>query len=117
MTTQAQTDRRLIYRAALFGIGAGALVLMAASLIYLVQVAQEAKAQRVLLIECTTAPELREPPLLDPAPSDCFLRARAETADRTVGAINNVVVLAAACARRPDIDTAAEIRACVEEGL
>lgn len=41
---------------------------------------------------------------------------RAESG-KAVGSINQVIILAAACARQPSNDTEAEIRACVEEGL
>lgn len=51
---------------------------------------------------------------------DCFLRA-ARLQARVIGdppaPINDVVILAAACADRPGVDTEDEIRKCVRDGL
>lgn len=50
----------------------------------------------------------------------CFLEAAKRQAD-VIGdppaPINNVIILAAACADREGVDTEAQIRACVLEGL
>jgi hypothetical protein len=55
-----------------------------------------------LLVECTTSPELREPPERTDtvSPRDCYLRQQANTASVVgdpAGPINTVAVAAAAC--------------------
>lgn len=52
--------------------------------------------QTSLIVECTTAPADREPPVVDPSPLDCFLRQEARSAT-TVGGLTSYVVAAAAC--------------------
>lgn len=96
------------------------VVFVAAALLLLCVVALQNRANGDLLVECTTAPEVRQPPVKHPAPTDCYVRTHAETDDivgEPAGPINEVVVLAAACARVLPNDTEAEIRACVEKGL
>jgi hypothetical protein len=96
------------------------VVLVLAALFVLIKVALVNQENGRLLVECTTAPSLREPPVKEPKPSDCYVRTQAQQADVIgvpSGPINEVVVLAAACARQAPNDTEAEIRACVEEGL
>jgi hypothetical protein len=51
---------------------------------------------------------------------ECFeqaARRQAEVIGDPPAPINDVVILAAACADRPGVDTAAEIRTCVLDGL
>lgn len=87
------------------------------------QLAQGAqtKALARLLVECTTAPQFREP-AEDPekvAGSDCYARQQAATADfvgEPSGPINSVTVIAAACGASHPGDIPGT-RACVERGL
>ena len=51
---------------------------------------------------------------------ECFERSakrQAQVIGQPPAPINDVVILAAACADRPGVDTEAEIRACVIDGL
>lgn len=85
--------------------------------------AQQREAQyqlSQLILECTTAPGLRNPPVKNPDSTDCYVRGQqqlATTIGDPAGPINNVIILAAACAKQNGINTEREIRDCVIAGL
>lgn len=94
MSGDGLSRRTLRFRAAfylMFGAAvAGALALLIAI--------------NLRLVDCTTPT------------GTCYRDAQARTGE-AVGSINDVVILAAACADRAGVDTEAEIRECVLEGL
>lgn len=117
---------RLWLLAALIGAIVGIGALTAVGVVYVadsVQPAQDArdaqqKALR-LLIECTTAPALRDPPETRPLQDDCYLRqqrAQAGVVGEPRGPINTVAVAAAACGAAHPGDVAATLR-CVRQAV
>lgn len=106
----------LLLQGLALGVAVGVAFLVVALLLRDVADDQDAAADRKLLVECTTPPRLRTPPVYNAPPEDCYLRTRAETG-AAVASINDVVILAAACAERPGVDDEAAIRECVLTGL
>jgi hypothetical protein len=80
------------------------------------RVSRAATLQAVrLLVECTTAPALREPPERHPKASDCWVRSQKQQADivgQPRAPINTVTVAAAACGADHPGDVSATL-ACV----
>lgn len=119
MTTDVARAYRQ-YDAARIALEVFTMLIVLAMMGVLIKVALVNQENGRLLVECTTDPALREPPVRNPKPSDCYVRDQARQAG-LVGdpeaPINNVVILASACARQPTNDTAREIQDCVVEGL
>lgn len=101
MSADGLSRRTLRLRAAFYVLLAAALI---AALALLIAIALQNRENGRLLLDCT-APE-----------GECFRKAQARTGE-AVGSINDVVILAAACADRAGVDTEAEIRECVMRGL
>lgn len=84
----------------------------------LTELANSANANSALLVECTTPPELRHPPVVIDASgtaADCYVRTRAETG-QVVQNIRTISIAAAACgAANPGNVKATE--ACVSKTL
>lgn len=81
----------------------------------------QTRALARLLVECTTAPQFRQPPedLKKVPANDCYTRQQKAGADfvgQPAGPINTVTVIAAACGAQNPGDIRAT-RACVERGL
>lgn len=84
----------------------------------LTDLARANRSNSALLVECTTPPELRHPPVVvkpGKTGADCYLRSRQETG-KVVKSIRDISVAAAACgaAHPGDID---ETEACVNRTL
>jgi hypothetical protein len=95
------------------------LGLVLGGVIVLIGNAETGRTQRQLLIDCTTAPALRDPPVLHPKPTDCYLRQQSSAAalvGQPSGPINTVAVAAAACGAAHPGDVAAT-RICVLRSL
>lgn len=122
MNAVGTPNQRIYAGALLYALAAGTLVLviggvllMLAGIDRLNRVADNGKAQRELLIECTTPPEERVPPLRHAGASDCYVRSQARTGE-VVGQVGDISVIAAACGAANPGDIPAT-RECVEEGL
>jgi hypothetical protein len=119
---ESEQKRRLYAGAFLYALAVGTLVMVlgiGAGLLVavdkLTDIAETNKANGTLLVECTTSPDERHPPVLQPKEDDCYLRSRNETGT-VVTQINKVSIVAAACGSAHPGDVAATQR-CVEEGL
>ena len=120
----SSTTRALLGRALLVGCIAATVVLTIITLNSLVAANREAaksrqviQAQTRLLVECTTPPEERTPPLAaaEAGSDDCYVRSSSRTA-QAVDSIGSVVVVAAACGAEHPGDVPAT-RACVTKAL
>lgn len=121
------TDRvRLWLWAAVLGVLVTIAVLAGLTAVYVadsVRPAQESRQvqQRALrlLVECTTAPALRDPPETQPLQNDCYLRqqrSQSKILGEPSGPINTVAVAASACGAAHPGDVAATLR-CVREAV
>jgi hypothetical protein len=121
------SDRaRLWLWGAVLGVMVTIAVLAGLTAVYVadsVRPAQESRQalQRALrlLVECTTAPELRDPPETQPLADDCYLRqqrAQSKIVGEPDGPINTVAVAASACGAAHPGDVAATLR-CVREAV
>lgn len=70
----------------------------------LTEIAETNRANGQRLIDCTTPG------------GQCFEDGNDRTGE-AIGTINEVTILAASCVQLPGIDTEAEIRECIEQGL
>ena len=105
MSAEGLSRRTLRLRAA-FYVTLGAAVV--AMLLLLVAIALGNRSNGQVIRDCTTPG------------GECFERSakrQAAVIGEPPAPINDVVILAAACADRVGVDTEAEIRACVLEGL
>ena len=68
-----------------------------------------------LLIECTTSPGDRTPPVYSASPTDCYLRGELRTA-AAVARVKELTVIASACGAANPGDVPAT-RQCVEKAL
>lgn len=97
----------------------GAVVSVAALMVFstfrLLALTEQADSQRTLILECTTPPSEREPPVRKPEPDDCYVRANSRTGD-AVASINEVSIAAAACGAAHPGDVKAT-EACVRKTL
>lgn len=103
-------------------------VMVLAALGLLLYSSAAARAQRAnqlqlaqLLVECTTAPQFRQPPVkaADLPSSDCYSRQQAQQADvigSPAGPLKPYIVLAATCGAAHPGDPDAT-QACVEDAL
>jgi Tfp pilus assembly protein PilN len=117
---------RLWMLAAMLGVVVGVGVLLAVGIVVLLDNSRKAVEQRAaqlelsqLLVECTTRPDLREPPITRPKPSDCYVRQQAElskTLGEPNGPINTVAVAAAACGAANPGDVPATL-ACTKRAV
>lgn len=115
---------RLWAQAVLYGAAVATLVMVMAGGIVLLRIAQSGEAARnsiaaqtSLLIECTTPPAERMPPLTaeEAGAADCYVRANAQTG-QAVATIGEVTVAAAACGAAHPADVPAT-RRCVDAAL
>lgn len=116
----AGTDRERHTLRRLTRIGVCLLLLVLLGVGGLVAIALQNRANGNLLVQCTTPPDERRPPVRRPAADDCFVRTQGQTVallGEPAGPINTVVVLAAYCARVPTNDTETEVEACVRREL
>jgi hypothetical protein len=122
MSTANLSRRTLRIRALAFVFGGAAVVAMLGLLVVnsstgLAARSTNAKSLR-LLVECTTAPELRDPPERNVPASDCYSRQQKAQASFTApdGPFANLITAASACGAANPGDLAAT-RACVVKAL
>jgi hypothetical protein len=122
MSTADLSRRTLRIRALAFVFGGAAIVAMLGLLVVnsstgLAARSTNAKSLR-LLVECTTAPELRDPPEHNVPASDCYSRQQKAQASFTApdGPFASLVAAAAACGAAHPGDIAAT-QTCIVEGL
>ena len=113
MRTPDESTRRLWAGAFLYGLAAMALVINMASLYFLVQNARDGAATRGLLIECTIAPDERQPPVVVKDPDrDCYSRGISRQGS-AIQSLSSVSIVAAACGAAHPGDVVAT-RKCVD---
>ena len=89
----------------------GVVCLIVASLVYLVNI-----ASKIQQVQAETTKRGQEIQSCTTPGGACYERSQQQTG-AAVGSINQVTILAVACARQPGNDTEAEVKACVEKGL
>lgn len=114
---RAMVARRL----SLAAVGLVVLILLAAMTytVLTIRYTQEVGAQRGRDIVASTRQIERLATAIESCTSpdgECYQRSQAQTGS-AVASINEITIYAAACAKQPAVDTARQIRLCVERSL